>query len=105
MLKSDTLSSFIFFFFFSSRRRHTRFKCDWSSDVCSSDLCSFPSTLPRARTHGNEQRNESHGSCTNYFLRFLLKPPAALWEQGAVWSNRNGTIFGRTTGVSLRWIK
>src|SRR5882762_5082150 len=24
-------------FFFSSRRRHTRFKCDWSSDVCSSD--------------------------------------------------------------------
>src|SRR5260370_19823467 len=27
-----------FFLFFSSRRRHTRFKCDWSSDVCSSDL-------------------------------------------------------------------
>src|SRR5688572_32593853 len=26
-------------FFFSSRRRHTRFDCDWSSDVCSSDLC------------------------------------------------------------------
>src|SRR5260370_14050144 len=25
-------------FVFSSRRRHTRFKCDWSSDVCSSDL-------------------------------------------------------------------
>src|SRR5207237_6620068 len=28
----------LFSFFFSSRRRHTRFKCDWSSDVCSSDL-------------------------------------------------------------------
>src|SRR5207237_7689374 len=28
----------LLFFFFSSRRRHTRFKCDWSSDVCSSDL-------------------------------------------------------------------
>src|SRR2546430_14109859 len=27
-----------FVFFFSSRRRHTRFDCDWSSDVCSSDL-------------------------------------------------------------------
>src|SRR6266568_976200 len=27
------------FFFFSSRRRHTRWNCDWSSDVCSSDLC------------------------------------------------------------------
>src|SRR5499427_7824309 len=27
-----------FFFFFSSRRRHTISLCDWSSDVCSSDL-------------------------------------------------------------------
>src|SRR6201992_2569405 len=25
-------------FFFPSRRRHTRWNCDWSSDVCSSDL-------------------------------------------------------------------
>src|SRR5689334_23720469 len=30
--------SIVFFFFFSSRRRHTRWNCDWSSDVCSSDL-------------------------------------------------------------------
>src|SRR5947207_10229682 len=29
------------FFFFSSRRRHTRSLCDWSSDVCSSDLVSL----------------------------------------------------------------
>src|SRR5215510_11924032 len=28
-----------FGFFFSSRRRHTRWPRDWSSDVCSSDLC------------------------------------------------------------------
>src|SRR6266480_7974250 len=26
------------YLFFSSRRRHTRLTCDWSSDVCSSDL-------------------------------------------------------------------
>src|SRR2546427_10137446 len=32
------------FFFFSSRRRHTRFDCDWSSDVCSSDLGVLAST-------------------------------------------------------------
>src|SRR5438132_6367835 len=32
---------FFFFFFFSSRRRHTRSLCDWSSDVCSSDLLLF----------------------------------------------------------------
>src|SRR2546430_5128901 len=30
------------YFFFSSRRRHTRFDCDWSSDVCSSDLAAAP---------------------------------------------------------------
>src|SRR5947207_10435592 len=30
--------TFLSFFFFSSRRRHTRSLCDWSSDVCSSDL-------------------------------------------------------------------
>src|SRR5256885_8369106 len=29
-------------FFFSSRRRHTRLQGDWSSDVCSSDLCPPP---------------------------------------------------------------
>src|SRR6266567_3304567 len=37
-------------FFFSSRRRHTRFDCDWSSDVCSSDL-----TL--AQKQGADQAN------------------------------------------------
>src|SRR5256886_13598418 len=42
-------------FFFSSRRRHTRFDCDWSSDVCSSDLVSSASPDQRdmamARLH------------------------------------------------------
>src|SRR3954466_16430410 len=32
------------FVFVSSRRRHTRLSCDWSSDVCSSDLTLFRST-------------------------------------------------------------
>src|SRR5438309_12083576 len=32
------LDTVAFCFFFSSRRRHTRWNCDWSSDVCSSDL-------------------------------------------------------------------
>src|SRR5260221_13003071 len=31
-------TSYCCIFFFSSRRRHTRSLCDWSSDVCSSDL-------------------------------------------------------------------
>src|SRR5438034_2499819 len=37
MFSCRTIKVF-FFFFFSSRRRHTRSLCDWSSDVCSSDL-------------------------------------------------------------------
>src|SRR5256886_9958269 len=34
----DVIKSLVYRVFFSSRRRHTRFDCDWSSDVCSSDL-------------------------------------------------------------------
>src|SRR5579862_1937043 len=37
----------LFFFFFSSRRRHTRWNCDWSSDVCSSDLLHLGCDLAR----------------------------------------------------------
>src|SRR2546427_99249 len=39
-------------FFFSSRRRHTRFDCDWSSDVCSSDLAPRPRKRARRRAAG-----------------------------------------------------
>src|SRR6185369_17442149 len=56
----------ILLFFFSSRRLHTRFKCDWSSDVCSSDLpCSVNSGFasrsalmasPAANMSGSEER-------------------------------------------------
>src|SRR2546430_14835140 len=43
-------------FCFSSRRRHTIFDCDWSSDVCSSDLSAllcwiFWTRVHAARTH------------------------------------------------------
>src|SRR5260370_13918819 len=44
-------------FFFASRRRHTRFKCDWSSDVCSSDLeramCSLDGLFAQLRLLAN----------------------------------------------------
>src|SRR2546430_12403080 len=38
----DIMRSWIVCFFFSCRRRHTIFDCDWSSDVCSSDLAAWP---------------------------------------------------------------
>src|SRR5438132_109280 len=42
---------FVAFFFFSSRRRHTRSLCDWSSDVCSSDLPRFPRAIGGCEVH------------------------------------------------------
>src|SRR3989338_7684277 len=42
-------------FIFSSRRRHTRWNCDWSSDVCSSDLTSWRS-LVRGYVHPTVNR-------------------------------------------------
>src|SRR5438034_11447654 len=42
---------FFFFFFFSSRRRHTRSLCDWSSDVCSSDLVEHDDETMRHADH------------------------------------------------------
>src|SRR2546430_15563211 len=38
-------------FFFASRRRHTTFDCDWSSDVCSSDLVAVGPNLGTVRNH------------------------------------------------------
>src|SRR2546430_12009610 len=64
-------------FFFSSRRRHTRFDCDWSSDVCSSDLVTLRASsnmvrlglrgpLPRAaRKQGEQSAREEAGDDDN----------------------------------------
>src|SRR5689334_24134775 len=38
MSETTGLTNRSLLFFCSSRRRHTRWYCDWSSDVCSSDL-------------------------------------------------------------------
>src|SRR6266478_6689319 len=72
----------LFFFFFSSRRRHTRFDCDWSSDVCSSDLTFLePATAYWAWTTFNLL-------CLAAALFFLIReigPPGADgWTVGAL---------------------
>src|SRR5438309_5536963 len=46
----------VLIFFFSSRRRHTRWNCDWSSDVCSSDLIRDLEHRGERRRYGEEQR-------------------------------------------------
>src|SRR6195256_6064356 len=45
---------------FSSRRRHTTYIGDWSSDVCSSDLCDPPRGLPTLeRPKGGRSRERA----------------------------------------------
>src|SRR5690606_40990001 len=56
------------FFFFSSRRRHTRFSRDWSSDVCSSDLCHLSGVWPEmaatlSNGSGNSIQTQTHCDC------------------------------------------
>src|SRR5207237_7034806 len=76
---------FLFYFFFSSRRRHTRFKCDWSSDVCSSDLSfrlsartpcasSQVSFIPRRdedSLHARRQQARASVTFVNTFVYFV----------------------------------
>src|SRR2546430_5152102 len=47
------------YFFFSSRRRHTRFDCDWSSDVCSSDLAA-PAEPPGGPAVSADYQRQAH---------------------------------------------
>src|SRR5438132_10429313 len=55
---------YYFIFFFSSRRRHTRSLCDWSSDVCSSDL-----TLSMSRLEGRVVRSMMVDKLRGFRLR------------------------------------
>src|SRR5436190_10913953 len=72
MVSSILWRMLLFVFFFSSRRRHTRSLCDWSSDVCSSDLTVPPNAtaclansasraVARSGSDGSEERRVGKG--------------------------------------------
>src|SRR2546430_3340788 len=54
--------------FFSSRRRHTRFDCDWSSDVCSSDLIGPDELDGEERTDSSRRNRGEDGDGMNETL-------------------------------------
>src|SRR2546430_3765135 len=72
-------------FFFSSRRRHTRFDCDWSSDVCSSDLTPAPQPPPAPPSLSSAARS--------YDLPSLLTQARALSTLPG-WSSDVEVYFG-----------
>src|SRR2546427_2243714 len=69
-------ASLLFFFFFSSRRRHTRFDCDWSSDVCSSDL--LRPAPPVGRPDDRHDRPDLRARWALVRARLQVQPPARL---------------------------
>src|SRR5260370_36672044 len=79
-------TSFGYVFFFSSRRRHTRFKCDWSSDVCSSDLGMRCSGVP----------NEHHVQDTFVFL------PTGTIDRGTPKHDSVGTVLSGSIAHLIR---
>src|SRR6266478_7945429 len=83
------------FFFFSSRRRHTRFDCDWSSDVCSSDLSRHLQyraccDVPPASIDGNrsvQHDGQNRARSAAHQLWFLLQRSALNrgWKTVSPW--------------------
>src|SRR2546430_15398557 len=63
-----------FVFFFSSRRRHTRFDCDWSSDVCSSDLPAHPGRAPPRRPGACESHGRADSAVDGRRARLVRRP-------------------------------
>src|SRR4051812_49485703 len=91
-------------FFFSSRRRHTRLTCDWSSDVCSSDLgpawladerTALPSLVAMATWRG-------FGFDMVIFLAALQGVPRELYEAADVDGAGTWAKFRRVTLPMLR---
>src|SRR5256886_2996413 len=66
------------FFFFSSRRRHTRFDCDWSSDVCSSDLGIIMDERERSAADKADNLLPALGSCIPLEIAGAVFPVVSL---------------------------
>src|SRR5689334_6773875 len=80
-------------FFFSSRRRHTRWNCDWSSDVCSSDLLEKAGGRAGADINGTTSWDR-----TNYFEQVPSNQlDLALWLE----ADRMGTLTETLTKEKL----
>src|SRR3989338_9485064 len=68
--------------FFTSRGRHTRWNCDWSSDVCSSDLglsriakcvCEIARDMHNRKQHTNRDRNPNQKQIVGKWNRLRPK--------------------------------
>src|SRR3989338_2921244 len=98
---SISVTYLLFFFIFSSRRRHTRWNCDWSSDVCSSDLrpCNALDKYlnPTVR---KLQHPHNHPDCSGlievFWLRFFIRyiPLCCQKDQAFLGKRHINLIYG-----------
>src|SRR5436190_9829424 len=75
-----------FFFFFSSRRRHTRSLCDWSSDVCSSDLMEVTNRAWMAEKFSYDDHLAPDGRV----MEMLSEHQCQGWLEGYLLTGRHG---------------
>src|SRR5688572_31547962 len=105
---------FSFFFFFSSRRRHTRFDCDWSSDVClpisSRDLITIfvaleTLSIPAYMLAGWRKRDlKSNEASLKYYLLGVLASAVMLYGMSLIYGFTGSTVLrtiGREVGGSV----
>src|SRR5690242_21164983 len=106
-----------YIFFFSCRRRHTRLTCDWSSDVCSSDLdVCVHGVLMKARPilmHARSIENLLAGRKTQ--TRRIIKPQPdgqmfprdgkSFWMPGAFSSQREPVACPYGGPGDLLWVR
>src|SRR2546430_633520 len=64
-------------FFFSSRRRHTIFDCDWSSDVCSSDLTKDAEHVVQRQASVDDVLHQDHVAPRDWVVEVALDPHLA----------------------------
>src|SRR5215211_8159595 len=98
----------MFFFFFSSRRRHTRSLCDWSSDVCSSDLnagcqARIRGCPRRRRGRGRDRANKEESVRIGYKLFAEVFSPQELVAQ-AVRAEEAGFDFVEISNHYHPWL-
>src|SRR5689334_23888076 len=68
----------VFYFFFSSRRRHTRWNCDWSSELCSSDLLRLHLLLDLIQREVHQRLLGSPNTRSATMLRSTSEMPASI---------------------------
>src|SRR5256886_4042748 len=94
--------SYYDYFFFSSRRRHTRFDCDWSSDVCSSDLVTANSA-PASTFHAKRDSSRSRSTAPGFTptpIAQRVGAPIGLFPGSSPWFRRNTRLVSPIESMS-----